>query len=94
MPLDPNINYEALGPGTEFDETDVNLRYYFSCKTDEELAEYDASWTDEQVFEWEENFCNDGSLMLACSERDVEMEEYRAVLEVHIQHRNLETAPK
>jgi hypothetical protein len=94
MPLDPNINYEALGPDTEFDETSVNLRHFFSCKTDEELAEYDPAWTDEQVLEWEEDFRNDGSLMLACSERDVEMDEYRSVLEVHIQNRNLPEAAK
>ena len=90
MPLDPKINYEALGPGTEFDETDVNLRSYLCSLSDEHLAQYDPNWTHDQVLEWEENFKNDGTLMLACSERHVDMDEYRNVLEVHIQHRNID----
>lgn len=89
MPLDPAIDYEHLPPGDAFDETDVNLRYYLTKLSDEHLAQYDPSWTDEQVIDWDDNFRDDGVLMLTCSERDVDVAEFRAVLEEHIKHRNL-----
>lgn len=89
MPVDPTIDYEHLPPGEAMDETDINLRTHFVRMSDEKLAHYDPNWTDEQVMEWDGDFRNDGALMLTCSERDVEIDEYRAVLEVHIQHRNL-----
>ena len=92
MPLDPNIDYEHLPPGEFFDETDVNLRSYFCRMTDEKLAEYDPSWSDEQVMEWSGDFTDEGMLLLICSERDVEVNEFRAVLEEHLKHRPLKTA--
>ena len=52
------------------------------------LAHYDPSWTDEQVRQWDGNFRSDGELMLVCSERSVDVEEFRRVLEKHIQFRN------
>jgi hypothetical protein len=81
---DPNINYEKLPADMRMDETDVNLRSYFSRMTDERLAEYDPQWTDEEVITWDDNFRDDGTLFLVCSERDVEIDEYRRVLEEHI----------
>jgi hypothetical protein len=70
------------------DETDVNLRSFFSRMSDEKLTEYVPNWTDEQVMEWDsENFKDDGTLFLICSERDVDVEEYRKVLEEHIRFR-------
>ena len=90
MPLDPNIDYEHLPEGQPMDETDVNLRAYLCTLSDAKLAEYDPKWTDEQVLEWEENFRDDGNVFLVCSERDVDVKEYREVLEVHLQHRTLE----
>lgn len=92
MPLDPNIDYEHLPPGTEFDETDVNLRSYFCKLSDEKLATYNPNFTDEELMEWDENFLEEGNLMLVCSERDVDTHEYRAVLKVHLEHRPLAAA--
>lgn len=89
---DANVNYEKLPAGMRMDETDVNLRSYFSRQTDERLAEYDPQWTDDQVMEWDDNFTNEGTLFLPCSERDVEIDEYRRVLEEHLQFRGI--APK
>lgn len=89
MPLDPNIDYEHLPPGEDFDETDVNLRSYFCNLPDEKLAEYDPNWSDEQVIEWDGNFKDDRTLFLVCSERDVDVREYREVLEEHLKHRPL-----
>lgn len=90
MPLDPNIDYEHLPPGEEFDETDVNLRSYFCKLSDDKLAEYDSSWSDDQVVEWDGNFKDDGNLFMVCCERDVDIDEYRAVLKEHLKHRPLE----
>jgi hypothetical protein len=94
MPLDPNVDYEHLGPGDpkSFDETDINLRSYFCNQPDEKLAEYDPNWSDDDVLAWEENFRDDGTLMVVCCEREVEVPEYRRVLEEHLKHRKLEAA--
>lgn len=72
------------------DETDINLRAYFSRISDESLQEYDQDWSDEQVIQWDGNFRSDGALMLVCCERDIEIQEYRAVLAEHIRRRGLE----
>jgi hypothetical protein len=63
------------------DETSVNLRAYFDRFSDEELQEYSLDWTDQQVIEWDGNFRADGALMLVCCDRDVQIAEYRQVLE-------------
>jgi hypothetical protein len=82
------INYETMPAGMAMDETDVNLRSYFSRMSEEKLAEYRPNWTDEQVIAWDdENFRDDGTLFLTCSERDVDIEEYRRVLAEHIRFR-------
>ena len=70
--------------GTPPDETDINLRAYFSRMSDQRLREYDAQWSDEQVIEWDGNFRADGALMLVCCERDIEIEEYRLKQWQHI----------
>ena len=70
------------------DETGVNLRAYFDRMDDEKMRQYDASWTDEQVVEWDGNFREDGALMLFCCERDVDITEYRQVLEESIAYRD------
>ena len=49
---------------------------------------YAHSWTDEQVREWDGNFRDDDTLMLFCCERDVEIEEYRRVLEECMAYRD------
>lgn len=86
---DPNINYETLPGDMAMDETDINLRSYFSRMPDEKLLEYDPTWSDEQLMEWDDNFTSDGTLFLICSERDVEVDEYRRVIEEHMRFRGL-----
>ena len=81
------IDLEKPLDGTPIDETDINLRAYLSRIGDERLREYRSDWSDEQVIEWDGNFRSDGALMLVCCERDIEIDEYRAVLEEHIRRR-------
>ena len=68
----------------QMDETDVNLRAYLEGLSAEHLATYNSQWSDEKIVEWDGNFCSDGVLMLVCCERDVEIKEFRKVLEEHI----------
>ncbi len=82
-----DINYERMPAGMAMDETDINLRAHFSRMSDEKLAEYDPTWTDEQVMTWDGDFRDDGTLFLVCSEREVDVEEYRRVLVEHIRFR-------
>ncbi|MGE0533859.1 MAG: hypothetical protein AB7O68_02735 [Pirellulales bacterium] len=84
-----NVNYEVLPAGRDMDETDINLRSYFSRLSDERLREYQPEWTDEQVMAWDDNFTVDGNLFMICCERDVEIDEYRQVLEEHMRLRGL-----
>jgi hypothetical protein len=84
----PVWNFEQE-PGPEpLDETGVNLRAYFDRMPDDKMQQYKADWTNEQTIEWDDNFRDDGNLMLLCSERDVEVREYRRVLENCINYRN------
>jgi hypothetical protein len=87
MTDDPELDFERLPGDGPLDETDVNLRAYFARLTDAHLAAYDPAWTDERVIEWDGNFRSDGVLMLTCCERDVDVGEYRKVLERHIAYR-------
>jgi len=82
-----DVNYERLPLGMAMDETDINLRAHFSRFSDEKLAEFDPTWTDDKLMAWDDNFRDDGTLFLVCSERDVDVEEYRAVLVEHIRFR-------
>ena len=63
------------------DESSVNLRAYFDRMDDAKLEQYREDWSDEQLMEWDGNFKDDGALMLICSERDIDVEEYRQELE-------------
>jgi hypothetical protein len=81
------INYETMPAGMAMDETDVNLRAHFSRMSDDKLSEYDPTWSDDQVIAWDDEFRDDGTLFLVCSERDVEIEEYRRVLVEHMRFR-------
>ena len=81
------VDYEHLPAGMAMDESDISLRALLAKKSDAKLKEYNPSWTDEQLLEWEPDFRNDGNLMLICTERDVDIEEYRRVLEEHITFR-------
>jgi len=70
------------------DETSYNLRAYLDRMADEKMRQYSASWSDEQVIDWCEDFKDDGNLMLACCERDVDVAEFRRVLEQAIAYRD------
>lgn len=84
----PIWNFEQEPRAEPGDETSVNLRAYLDRIPDEKMREYSSSWTDEQVIEWDGNFRDDGNLMLLCSERDVEVPEYRQMLEECIAYRD------
>jgi len=84
----PIWNFEQEPYDEPPDETSINLRAYFDRMDDEKMQQYRPEWTDEQVMEWDENFRDDGNLMLLCCERDVDVKEYRKVLEECIRYRN------
>jgi len=84
----PIWNFEQEPWDESPDETDVNLRAYFDRMPDDKMQQYSPDWTGERVLEWDGNFRNDGALMIACCERDVDIEEYREVLEQAIAYRN------
>jgi hypothetical protein len=81
------VRLERFSDDGPLDETDVALRAYFARLSNEHLAEYNPGWPDERVVAWDGNFRSDGALMLTCCERDVDVEEYRRVLERHLTHR-------
>lgn len=82
-----DVNYEILPAGMAMDETDINLRAHFSRMSEEKLNEYDPTWTDDQLIAWDDDFRDDGVLFLVCTERDVDVAEYRRVLIEHIRFR-------
>src|SRR5262249_39963928 len=87
-----DVNYEQLPQGMAMDETDISLRAHFANMSDEKLAEYVSTWTDEQLMDWDkDSFKDDGTLFLVCTERDVDIAEYRAVLTEHIRFRFAKT---
>jgi hypothetical protein len=87
MTAERGVDYERLPGDGPLDETDVSLRAYLARLSDEHLAQYDPSWSDEQVMAWDGNFRSDGALMLVCCERDVDVQEFRRVLEEHLRAR-------
>jgi hypothetical protein len=84
----PIWNFEQEPYDEPPDETSINLRAFFDRMDDEKMQQYSPDWTDQQVIEWDGNFRDDGALLLPCSEREVEIEEYRRVLEECIRYRN------
>jgi hypothetical protein len=70
------------------DETSINLRAYLDRIDDEKMRQYQHSWTDEQLIDWCGDFRDDGALMIACCERDVDVSEFRRVLEQAIAYRD------
>jgi len=54
----------------------------------DKMQQYSSEWTDDQVVEWDDNFRDDGNLMLLCCEREVDVEEYRQVLHECIKYRD------
>ncbi len=70
------------------DETSYNLRAYFDRMPDGTMLEYRPEWTGEQVMHWAGDFKDDGTLMIACCERDIDVDEFRRVLHQAIAYRN------
>jgi hypothetical protein len=87
MTTDQQLDFEHWPAGEPMDETDVSLRAYIARLDEDHLANYDPNWTDEQVMEWDGNFRSDGDLMLVCCERDVDIGEFRKVLEQFLEYR-------
>ena len=83
----PTWNFEQEPRAEPGDETSVNLRAYFDRVPDEKMLEYSPDWLDEKVVEWDGNFRDDGCLMIMCCERDVDIQEYRQVLEECLAYR-------
>lgn len=84
----PTWNFEQAPSDEPLDETDINLRAYFDRMPDEKMQQYSRSWPDERVMEWDDNFRDDENLFLLCCERDVDVKEYRRVIEQCIEYRN------
>ena len=84
----PIWNFEQEPTTEPMDETGVNLRAYFDRMDDDKMRQYSPDWTDEEVVEWDDNFRDDGEFMMFCSEREVDVAEYRQVLEESIRYRN------
>jgi hypothetical protein len=82
------IEFERCRGNEPNDETDFALRSYVAGLSDERLAGYDASWADDQVAEWDGNFRSDGALMLVCCERDVDVGEFRQMVEEFLRFRD------
>jgi hypothetical protein len=87
MTDEERLRLEHLPVGVPTDETDISLRAYLTRVSDEHLAKYDPAWSDEQVIEWDGNFKSDGTLMLVCCERDVDVSDFRLALEEHLKFR-------
>ena len=84
----PAWNFEQDATDERMDETSYNLRAYFDRMADDKLRQYAPSWSDAQLMEWDGNFKSDGDLLLPCSERDVDVVEYRRVIELCIRYRD------
>jgi len=89
MNRDDAIDFERLPAGMPMDETDISLRAYLAGLSDDHLRKYNPAWSDDEVVAWDGNFRSDGALMLVCCERDVEVEEFRRILEEHLRFRGL-----
>jgi len=79
--------------GERPDETSINLRAYFDRMPDDKMRQYSRDWSGERVVEWDGNFRDDGALMIACCERDVDVTEYRRVLELASAYRDRVRGP-
>ncbi len=84
----PIWNFEQDPSNEPGDETSVNLRAYFDRMDDTKMQQYSASWSDEELIAWDGHFRDDGNFMMLCSERDVDVIEYRQVLEEAINYRD------
>jgi hypothetical protein len=83
----PVWNFEQEPADEPCDETSYNLRAYFDRMPQEKMRAYRPEWKDEDVMAWDGNFKDDGTLLLICSEREVDVAEYRRVLAQSIAYR-------
>ena len=84
----PAWNFEQDPTAERMDETSYNLRAYFDRMADDKLHQYSRTWSARLLMEWDGNFKSDGDLLLPCSERDVDIDEYRRVIEQCISYRD------
>jgi len=84
----PPWNFEQDASEEPMDETSFNLRAYFDRMDDARLGQYSPDWTDRQLMQWDGNFKSDGDLLLPCSERAVDVTEYRRVIAQCIRYRD------
>ena len=89
----PVWNYEQEPREDPGDETSVNLRAYLDRMPDDKMRRYRREWTDEETIEWCGDFRDDGCLFLICSERDVDVGEFRRELECCIAYRDRVRGP-
>lgn len=83
----PAWNFEQLPREDPGDEASVNLRAYLDRMPDDKMSGYRADWPDAEAMAWCGDFRDDGVLFLPCSERDIEVAEFRAELEECIRYR-------
>ncbi|MBB6091753.1 hypothetical protein HNQ60_000599 [Povalibacter uvarum] len=84
----PAWNFEQDPTSEAMDETSFNLRAYFDRMDDTKLRQYSSRWADTELMEWDGNFKSDGSLLLPCSEREVDVDEYRRVIAQCVAYRD------
>jgi hypothetical protein len=84
----PIWNFEQEPFDEPHDETAINLRAYFDRMPDEKMRRYSPDWSDGQIIAWDGNFTDEGHMLLPCSERDVEIDEYRRVIAECIRYRD------
>jgi hypothetical protein len=84
----PIWNFEQDPHAEPLDETGINLRAYFDRMDDNKMQTYQPTLTDDELIAWDGNFRDDGALFILCCERDVDVIEYREVLEQAIAYRN------
>ncbi len=80
-------NFEQLPRDQPGDDSTVNLRAYLDRMPGEKMRQYRPDWADQQVIDWCGDFREDGALFLVCSERDIEVAEFRKELEECIAYR-------
>jgi hypothetical protein len=85
--MQPAWNFEQEPYNAPADETTINLRAYFDRMPDDKMRQYSPDWDDDRLIVWDANFRDDGNLMIVCCERDVDIEEYRRVLEECMRYR-------
>lgn len=84
----PVWNFEESPSDEPLDETGRNLRAYFDLMDDAKMLQYRPEWPDEALMAWDDNFTDEGTLLLPCSESsDVDIARYRRVLEEAIAYR-------